>query len=58
MDMPSLRNAPRRGRKRGGQFEKHGGEFHRVSLWRGRRWPGSKERGETDLGEAGSKQQI
>ena len=58
MEVPRLRRTPRPGHQRGGQFEEHGGEFHRVSLWRGRRWPRSQERGETGLDEAGSKQQI
>ena len=37
---------------------KYGGEFHRVSLWRGRLWPLPQDNGETGLSEAGSKQWI
>ena len=41
LDVSSLRRKPRPRCKRGGQSEEHGGEFHRVSLWRGRLWPSS-----------------
>jgi hypothetical protein len=42
----------------GNQFEEFGGEFQRVSLWRGRLWPASQDEGETSLGEAGIQQQA
>jgi len=38
-------------------FEKSGGEFHRVSLWRGRLWPWAQAQDETGLCEAGIQQQ-
>ncbi len=50
--------AARARRERGGESQESGGEFHRVSLWRGRRWLPSCDGSETSLGEAGSKQQI
>jgi len=54
MELPGLWRKPRPGPECGQESGHIRGEFRRVSLWRGRRWPKSCDFGETGLYEAGS----